>query len=176
MNSDEILKGESKTVEFKSELPKKSEKYMKSIIAFANTSGGRLIIGADDETRAVAEVFSRMELIEEWGTGIRRILKRAGEYGLPEPEFLEIGDTFRVNLFRAADKKPIKKADKKPIYLERQSVILDYVNKHGRITNKEARELLGLAASTTKRLLSQMVQDELIRDEGEKRARIYKPN
>ncbi len=134
--------------------------------------------------RAVAEVFSRMELIEEWGTGIRRILKRAGEYGLPEPEFLEIGDTFRVNLFRAADKKPIKKADKKPIkkadkkpiYLERQSVILDYVNKHGRITNKEARELLGLAASTTKRLLSQMVQDELIRDEGEKRARIYKPN
>lgn len=55
-------------------------------------------------------------------------------------------------------------------------MILDYVNKHGRITNKEARELLGLAASTTKRLLSQMVQDELIRDEGEKRARIYKPN
>lgn len=56
MTSDEILKGESKTVEFKSELPKKSEKYMKSIIAFANTSGGRLIIGVDDETRAVVGV------------------------------------------------------------------------------------------------------------------------
>lgn len=63
--------------------------------------------------RAVAEVFSRMELIEEWGTGIRRILKRAEEYGLPEPEFLEIGDTFRVNLYRKEEKKPIKKADKK---------------------------------------------------------------
>ncbi len=65
--------------------------------------------------RAIAEVFSRMELIEEWGTGIRRILKRAEEYELPEPEFLEIGDTFRVNLYRKADKKPIKKADKKLI-------------------------------------------------------------
>ncbi len=53
-----------------------------------------------------------MELIEEWGTGIRRIVKRAKEYGLPEPEFLEIGDTFRVNLYRRdhlkTDKKPIR--------------------------------------------------------------------
>lgn len=48
--------------------------------------------------RAIAEIFSRMELIEEWGTGIRRIIKRAAEYGLPTPEFMEIGDTFRVNL------------------------------------------------------------------------------
>lgn len=46
--------------------------------------------------------------MEEWGTGIRRILKRAEEYGLQKPEFLEIGDTFRVNLYRKADKKPIK--------------------------------------------------------------------
>lgn len=61
--------------------------------------------------RAIAEVFSRMEIIEEWGTGIRRIINRAREYGLPEPNFLEIGDTFRVILYRKADKKPIK-ADK----------------------------------------------------------------
>ena len=59
--------------------------------------------------KAIAEVFSRMEIVEPWGTGIKRIMKRAQEYGLPEPEFLEIGDTFRVNLFRKADKKPIKK-------------------------------------------------------------------
>jgi len=50
--------------------------------------------------RAIAEVLSRMEIVESWGTGIKRIMKRAKEYGLPEPEFLEIGDTFRVNLFR----------------------------------------------------------------------------
>ena len=58
--------------------------------------------------RAVAEIFSRMDLIEEWGTGIRRIMKRAREYGLPNPEFQEIGDTFRVNLYRIDQKKPIK--------------------------------------------------------------------
>ena len=140
--------------------------------------------------RVVAEVFSRMELIEEWGTGIRRILKRAEEYGLREPEFLEIGDTFRVNLYRQdpqkpikkadkkpikkADKKPIKKADKKPITRERQEKILSYVKEHGAVTNKEAREMLGLAESTTKRLLKQMVQEELLKEQGEKKTRIYK--
>lgn len=62
--------------------------------------------------RAIGEVFSRMELIEEWGTGIRQILKRAEEYNLPKPEFLEIGNTFRVNLYRPTDKGPIEKADK----------------------------------------------------------------
>lgn len=123
--------------------------------------------------RAIAEVFSRMELIEEWGTGIRRILKRAEEYNLPKPEFLEIGDSFRVNLYRTADKKPIKKADKKPINLERQTLILDYVKKHGLISNKEARELLGLAESTTKRFLSQMVKDGLLVEQGERKARVY---
>ena len=34
--------------------------------------------------RIVAEVFSRMEIVESRGTGIKRIMKRAKEYGLPE--------------------------------------------------------------------------------------------
>lgn len=44
MDLEEILKGESKNIEFKVELPKKSEKYMKSVIAFSNTSGGKLLL------------------------------------------------------------------------------------------------------------------------------------
>jgi predicted HTH transcriptional regulator len=50
--------------------------------------------------RAIAEVFNRMEIIESWGTGIKRIVERAKEYNLPKPEFLEMGETFRVNLYR----------------------------------------------------------------------------
>lgn len=53
---DTNLQGESKNIEFKSELPKKSEKYMKLIIAFANTSGGKLVIGVEDKSRTVVGV------------------------------------------------------------------------------------------------------------------------
>ena len=44
------LFGEGKHVEFKAEIPKKHEKFLKDIIAFANTSGGKTILGVDDTT------------------------------------------------------------------------------------------------------------------------------
>lgn len=122
--------------------------------------------------KAVAEIFSRMEIIEKWGTGIRRIINRAKEYDLPEPEFLEMGDTFRVNLYKKADKKPIK-ADKKPIKGDRENIIFDFIQENGSISNKEARDLLGLAESTIKRLLKQMVDDGKLGVEGDKRTRRY---
>ena len=45
--------GEDKHVEFKAEIPKKHEKFLKDIIAFANTSGGKTIVGVEDETGKV---------------------------------------------------------------------------------------------------------------------------
>ena len=43
MTIEEILAGESKNVEFKENLPEKSIKYMKSVVAFANGTGGKII-------------------------------------------------------------------------------------------------------------------------------------
>jgi len=53
--------------------------------------------------KAVANVFNQMGLIDAWGTGVKRIRDAAAEYGLPEPEFLEMDDTFRINLYRYSD-------------------------------------------------------------------------
>ena len=43
-----------------------------------------------------------MGLVESWGTGIKKIIDSAKEYGLQEPEFIEMPETFCVNLFRKA--------------------------------------------------------------------------
>lgn len=66
MLADEIKAGESVNIEFKREVPKKSEKYIKSVIAFANTAGGKIVIGVDDETHEIVgvdknEVFKIMD-------------------------------------------------------------------------------------------------------------------
>ena len=53
MTIEEILAGESKDVEFKENLPEKSLKYMKSVVAFANGTGGKIIFGIADKTREV---------------------------------------------------------------------------------------------------------------------------
>ena len=50
MTLQEILSGESKNVEFKERLPEKSIKYMKTVVAFANSNGGRLVFGVEDGT------------------------------------------------------------------------------------------------------------------------------
>lgn len=47
------LFGEDKHVEFKAETQKKHEKFLKDIIAFANTSRGKTIVGVEDETGKV---------------------------------------------------------------------------------------------------------------------------
>ena len=68
MTREEILAGESKNVEFKENLPEKSIKYMKSVVAFANGTGGKIIFGIADKTREVVgfdkeDVFKKMDAI-----------------------------------------------------------------------------------------------------------------
>ena len=68
MTIEEILAGESKNVEFKESLPEKSIKYMKSVVAFANGTGGKIIFGIADKTREVVgfdkeDVFKKMDAI-----------------------------------------------------------------------------------------------------------------
>ena len=50
--------------------------------------------------KAIANIFSQMGLVEAWGSGIKRILNAAKEYGLLEPKFQEFDNMFRVELFR----------------------------------------------------------------------------
>ena len=56
MVEDTLFSGESKNIEYKVTLPDKSEKYMKTIVAFANTQGGKLIVGVDDKTHQIVGV------------------------------------------------------------------------------------------------------------------------
>jgi predicted HTH transcriptional regulator len=68
MTIEEIVRGESRNVEFKMTIPKESEKYTKSVVAFANSQGGKLVFGVDDKTRKVVgidedELFRIMDSI-----------------------------------------------------------------------------------------------------------------
>ena len=58
MYMDEIMKGESSDIEYKEALPENSSRYMKTVVAFANSSGGRLIFGVRDGTREVVGIDS----------------------------------------------------------------------------------------------------------------------
>lgn len=44
----EIRAGESKTLEFKEALPSRAERWVKTVVAFSNSAGGRLVVGVRD--------------------------------------------------------------------------------------------------------------------------------
>ena len=50
--------------------------------------------------RGIAAVFAYMHLIEGWGSGIPKIMREAKEYGLREPELIDMDGAFRINLYR----------------------------------------------------------------------------
>ena len=68
MENDLSLHGESKNVEYKERVPEDSQKYMKSVVAFANGDGGRIVFGVEDGTMRVvgipqADLFQMMDAI-----------------------------------------------------------------------------------------------------------------
>jgi ATP-dependent DNA helicase RecG len=46
--------------------------------------------------RVIARVFSELNLMEEWGSGYKRIIEACLTGGYPEPEWQELGTSFRV--------------------------------------------------------------------------------
>lgn len=60
MAEEKLFSGESKNIEYKVCVPKKNEKYMKTVVAFANGEGGKIIFGIDDKTLDVVGIDEDM--------------------------------------------------------------------------------------------------------------------
>ncbi len=56
--------------------------------------------------RALFHAFSYMNLITAWGHGIPKLIDEMNKYGLKEPEFIDMGIGFRVNLYRSIQNNP----------------------------------------------------------------------
>ncbi len=122
----------------------------------------------------IARILYYSKDIESFGTGLKRIADACDNAGV-RYEFKKLKSGFVVCFYRSeekVDKKPIK-TDKKPIKAEREEWIIRYVTKNHSISNQEAREVLGLAESTTKRILKQMVDEGFLEMKGDRKQRRY---
>lgn len=139
--------------------------------------------------RGIAYAFAAMKIIEKWGTGIPRIIQSCKDFGIREPEFIELGMDIRVNLYRESDlSKPIS-ADKQPISADKQPInsvdkklvlneekVIAYLQEHLFITNRNVQELCGIKDTAAKNLLRKMVDKKLLVAIGEKKSRVYQLN
>lgn len=112
----------------------------------------------------LANVFYRLELIEAYGTGLRKIMKAyEGSGKTPRIEVTE--NAFKIvlpNVNVASAEPPkddyeINQTEKKVLYLTREQ---------GTITRRDAEALLGLSQTSTGRVLRQLMDKSLLVQEG----------
>jgi len=115
--------------------------------------------------------------IERLGTGIRRMALAMEGHGLPRPRFEEVGSEFRVTLMGPGERF-MKEVTVQPAWAkdlnERQIEAILYVGEHGRITNREYRELLGVSNYTAAMDLKDLVERRILVAEGMGRGRYYR--
>ena len=104
--------------------------------------------------RVIGRVFRELKLIEQWGSGIGRMIAACKESGLHPPRFEEIGTSFRVTLFgqRIA-------ACTIPDWHNR---LLEYLVEKGEITTKEAANLWKTSDRTARTRLRKLVNDKVL--------------
>ena len=113
--------------------------------------------------KLVAQVFYDLGLIERYGSGIERMINACKVSGLPEPAFDEINNGFRVIL-----KKSIQQGgqfDGLEIN-DRQQRACQYINKKGKITNREYREINNVKPRLALSELQDMVDKSILAQVG----------
>jgi ATP-dependent DNA helicase RecG len=104
--------------------------------------------------RVIGRVFKELGLIEQWGSGIQRMIAACASAGLPGPEFAELGLRFRVTL-RTTPVTAVVADD-----VEQQ--ILDYVaTPDGRSTSDIAAKI-GLTTRATQHRLARLLDRGLV--------------
>ena len=129
-----------------------------------------------------------MNLIEQWGSGIPKILTQTKEYGLPEVEFIDMENALRVNMYRALPengKQAIKTSDKKQAISDKnkrqmtkendsRSMFAEYMSQHGASSTAEISAFSGLSPQRTRAILAKMVEDGIVIAEGANKTRKYR--
>lgn len=145
--------------------------------------------GSKIRNRCIAEVFSRMRIIESWGTGIKRMFSSCREYGVRDPELLEIGDSFRVNLYRpsysgndaqsspkSSPKSSSKSSPKSSLngLNATQQKIMQMIRKNSRITQAEMAEIIKISRRAVQKNIKELVDQGIIIHEGSTRNGYWK--
>ncbi len=104
--------------------------------------------------RVIGRIFNDLKLIEQWGSGIQRIIAVCKELQLRAPLFEEIGTNFRVTIFTIQSRNPIiNSVDQK---------ILDLLRDKNGVSTAEVANLIDLSVRSTRSRLSSLIKRGLI--------------
>ena len=127
--------------------------------------------------RMIADAFFYMGLIERWGSGTTRIASELKTEGFPKPQFESTAGRFKVTFFKQpiTEQPSAEHPPKTEDLSARQLLAIEYVKKHGSISNAEYQTLTGVSRQTAFRDLKELkLKNILISESGAGRWTIYR--
>lgn len=104
--------------------------------------------------RVLGRIFRELGLIEQWGSGIQRMLSACAEAGQDEPQIEELGLHFRVTLFRKGTREPtLDQIDRK---------ILSALQEQGELSTKQIATRIGRSSRTTRTKMIKLVEHGIV--------------
>ena len=108
--------------------------------------------------RVLARVFRELSIIDQWGSGMRRIIKTYKDLNSIPPTFEEMDTFFRIVLFSSKNKKRV--------FEKWERRLLDYLQKNKEITTLQAAELWRISDRAARTKLKKMIESKLIQRVG----------
>ena len=166
----------------------------RSQIVLSNPGGFRIDIEAaksggisDPRNAALIKMFNLVNIGERAGSGIPNIYAVWKKQGWKLPILSESYDPDRITLslaiekesdrkveIKSNDKKVGIKGDDKRIASGQKRAIISYLTDHIQATSSELSILLGVGQERTRKILRELVAEEIIVTEGANRNRIYR--
>lgn len=200
MNWEEIItlleQGEGQSVEFEKQIPQ-IEDLARDIVAFANSDGGKIILGLDDKNKHLVGIDLSSE---DFKTRTNQVIdKRCSPKIAIEIDILKKGDKeIAVITVPEGEEKPYKTDDicylrdgnvSRPAKEEEEKLItnpwggqglnkrqlrsLQFIQEHKSITNREYREAFNVSHKTAHIELTMLVDKKIIKTEGLGRSTCY---
>jgi len=108
--------------------------------------------------RVIGRVFKELGLIEQWGSGIGRMIAACRKADLPDPLFEEVGLHFRVKLY----KTPARAEAPDPI----EKTILELLTDGSGYTTAQVARIIGRTPRATRARLASLVTRGLVQEVG----------
>ena len=109
-----------------------------------------------------AEIFHRLNYVENYGTGIGRIINEYQDSNLkPTIELSE--NVFKITLpninFKESNQKEFNN-------LSQEEIIIKYINKKSKITRLEVEKILNIGNTRYKQIINKLLDDNILIKEG----------
>ncbi|MDR1780253.1 MAG: putative DNA binding domain-containing protein [Tannerella sp.] len=122
---------------------------------------------SDARNKIIAPVFKHLGIIDQWGNGLKLIAGEMKHYPQIALHWKEVGMSFQVQFVKLDyESEQTKAQDLKAKNIKYADKILDLILKNPKITAKEMSEEIGVASRTVERVISKLLNYNIIAREG----------